>query len=135
MTVPRLVLPPHLRGVFFDRLWDTPRVWALPTPASWLAMDDLRWHLALTVWSTVRGEGRFDLAPAAVLAAPERHQRHWAKILSADLSHPLEMFRQAERWVILDGYHRLCRHQIAGHEQVPVRLHPEQLWPCIAPGC
>lgn len=118
-------LPEHLRGVFFDWRWETAKVWALPTPLAHLPLQDLAWHLDLTVWTTVRGEARFDLAPASVLARPEQHPRHWAKIREVDLSYPLELFRNGDRWVILDGYHRLCGHWIQGSRQVPVRLHPD----------
>jgi hypothetical protein len=121
----RVELPPRLRGVFFDWVWDTPKVWALPTETSLLAIDDLVWHLDLTVWTTVRGEARFDLAPATVLATPGAHVRHWRKIQSVDLAYPLELFRSGNRWVILDGYHRLCGHSLRGNSQVPVRLHPD----------
>jgi hypothetical protein len=124
-AIQRVVLPGHLRGVFFDWVWETTKVWSLPTPKSYLPLRDLVWHLDLTVWTTVRGESRFDLAPATVLARPAVHTRHWEKIQKADLSHPLELFRNGERWVILDGYHRLGRHWLQQSGQVPVRLHPD----------
>ena len=123
-SMKRLPLPVHLQGLFFDWLWDTTMVWSLPTPVSQLPFENLAWHLGLTVWSTVRGEPRFDLAPATVLAAPSAHARHWAKIQNADLSYPLELFDHGGRWVILDGYHRLCRHYLSQTQQVPVRFHP-----------
>jgi hypothetical protein len=124
-TLDRLSLPIHLQGLFFDWLWETERVWSLPTPVSHLPVEDLAWQLDLTVWTTVRGQPLFDLAPAQVLAAPAAHPRHWAKIQSVDLSYPLELFQNGRRWVILDGYNRLCRHHLSRSEQVPVRLHPD----------
>jgi hypothetical protein len=124
--IERLELPSHLRGVFFDWLWETSKVWSLPTPTSYLSLQDLTWHLDLTVWTTVKGKPRFDLAPATVLAAPELHTRHWGKIQEADLSYPLELFRNGHRWVILDGYHRLARHYLQRNHQIPVRLHPDE---------
>jgi hypothetical protein len=114
--------------VFFDGRWETSKVWSLPTPASSVLLADLAWHLDLTVWTTVRGESRFDLAPATVLAAPALHPRHWTKILTADLFCPLELFRNGDRWVIIDGYHRLCGHQLRASHEVPVRLHPGEYW-------
>jgi hypothetical protein len=121
----RTELPAHLQGVFFDWLWETTKIWSLPTPTSHLPFEDLAWHLDLTVWTTVRGESRFDLAPATVLSKPGHHPRHWAKIRRAELSYPLELFRSRNRWVIIDGYHRLCGHWLQGNSQIPVRLHPD----------
>jgi hypothetical protein len=129
----RLELPSHLRGVFFDWRWETTKVWSLPTPTSHLPLCDLIWHLDLTVWTTMRGEPRFDLAPATVLADPARHARHWRKIQEADVSYPLELFRNSERWVILDGYHRLACHSVRRNGQVPVRLHPHAYRDLIRP--
>ena len=129
-----VALPERLRGVFFDRRWETSKVWRLPTPAQRIPFTELAWHLELTVWTTVRGEARWDLSPRMVLQHPELHERRWRKILGADLSFPLEMFRQGGRWVVLDGYHRLARHHIEGRAQVEVRLHPDDCWPMVRPG-
>ena len=117
-------LPAQLRGVFFDWRWETAKVWALPTPVSRLPLGALAWQLELTVWTTVPGKPRFDLSPATVLAHPDQHARHWRKIQGVDLVHPLELFRNGDRWVILDGYHRLARHWLAQTREIAVRLHP-----------
>jgi hypothetical protein len=122
----RLKLPETLQGVFFDFLWDTRKVWLLPTEPAVVAFDDLAWLLDLTVWTTVPGEARFDLAPRAVLENPGRFPNRWRRILEADLMYPLEMFRSRQgRWVILDGYHRLARHQVERARNIPVRMHPD----------
>jgi hypothetical protein len=125
----RLALPEPLKDVFFDFLWDTQQVWSLPTEASTVAFDQLAWLLELPVWTTVPGEPRFDLTPRHVLEDPARFPARWQRILAVELKYPLEMFRSGEdgegRWVILDGYHRLARHQVEETHDVPVRLHPE----------
>jgi hypothetical protein len=131
VTDTRIELPYHLHGVFFDRLWETSKVWRLPTEAQALPLENLRWQLDLRVWTTVPGETRWDLSPRMVLRRPHLHARHWKKILSADLTFPLEMFRQDGRWVVLDGYHRLARHDLEEREMVLVRLHPDDCWPAI----
>ena len=122
----RVELPESLQGIFFDFLWETSKAWALPTETTVMSLDALSWHLRLSVWSTVRGQPRFDLAPATVLRTPDAFPEHWRKILAADLSYPLEMFRNGQRWVVLDGYHRLARHHVEGIDVVRVRLHPDE---------
>ena len=120
-------LPEQLRGVFFDFIWDTRKSWLLPTEASVVPFDQLTWLLDLPVWTTVPGEPRFDLAPYTVLEQPERFPQRWQRILAVDSSYPLEMFRNDRgQWVILDGYHRLARHQVEAVRYVMVRLHPDQ---------
>jgi len=132
LTIERIELPQRLRGVFFDRIWETSKVWALPTPAELMSFDELRWHLDLTVWTTVRGEARWDLSPSMVLSQPDLHPRRWERILGVDVSFPLEMFRQGNRWVLLDGYHRLARCLVERRSTVAVRLHSDEHWSAIA---
>jgi hypothetical protein len=127
----RLYLPDRVRGRFFDAVWGTGKIWSLPTEATSLPLDELAWHLDLTVWSTQPGVPLFDLAPREVLSAPSDHPRHWARVIAADVSWPLEMFRRDDRWVIIDGYHRLVRHCSNGSPIVPVRLHPDSAWAAI----
>ena len=130
----RLALPSHLQGVFFDTVWETSKLSALPTPASTVTLDELEWQLDLTVWSTVPGQPRFDLSPHVVLASPDAFARQWARIFDADLVHPLELFANCGRWVIVDGYHRLAKHWLRSSRTVPVRLHPAALWRTVRPG-
>jgi hypothetical protein len=122
-----LPLPSHLQGVFFEFIWDTQKVWQLPTAPSLVPLSELAWLLDLTVWTTVPREPRFDLAPSTVLAHPERFSARWQRIQSVDLSFALEMFRNANgQWVILDGYHRLAKHHLSRSINVPVRLHSDE---------
>lgn len=127
----RIELPERLRGVFFDRLWDTSKVWRLPTPAELLPLDQLEWQLDLPVWTTVVGEARWDLSPRMVLKAPDAHPRRWQRILRVDLSFPLELFRRGEQWIVLDGYHRLARYHLEARTTVYARLHPDECWAAI----
>jgi hypothetical protein len=128
-----LDLPPVLQGIFFDFRWETSRVWLLPTAVEEVSLTSLVWHLDLTVWSTVPGEPRFDLAPRTVLANPRAFPKHWRKIEMADVTYALEMFENGGRWVILDGYHRLARHWLSGIPVVRVRRHPEEAKGAIRP--
>ena len=124
--IEQMHLPEPLRGVFFNFLWDARKAWSLPTESSIVARDQLAWLLDLPVWTTVPGEARFDLKPRTVLERPEEFPVRWRRILATNLMYPLEMFRNDQGlWVILDGYHRLARHQLEGTRDIPVRLHPD----------
>jgi hypothetical protein len=129
----RLTLPNHLQGVFFDSVWETSKIWALPTAVSTLTLDQLAWHLQLSVWSSVPGQPLFDLSPQTVLSSPDGFARHWTKLFKADSRRPLELFENRGRWVIVDGYHRLAKHWLRSTEVVPVRLHPTALWSAVRP--
>ena len=129
----RLELPHHLRGVFFDWLWETTKVWSLPTSTCRLPFGYLKWHLGLTVWTTVRASH-----VSTLRQQPSWRTRHatlvtGGKSKDADLSYPLELFRHGKRWVILDGYHRLAGHSVRRNDQVPVRLHSDEYRDLIRP--
>lgn len=130
----KIELPLALRGVFFSHRWENSRIWALSTPTTVISMKALEWHLDLPVWTTVGGEPLFDLAPRSVLSSPTEHPKRWERIGSVDLSHPLEMFKNGERWVIVDGYHRLARLKLEGASEARVRMHPDDAWDSVSSG-
>jgi hypothetical protein len=127
------MVPEALRGVFFHDeagrwlRWHTDKLWALPTPATQLRATDLWWHLELPVWPSAPPSRLFDLKPSDVLRAPAQFPDHWQRLVSAELNYPLELFESFGRWVIMDGYHRLARHQLEGSKTILVRCH-EQKW-------
>ena len=45
------VVPVCLRDVMLDVLWSHERLWALDLPVERVAVDELRWQLALPWWS------------------------------------------------------------------------------------
>jgi hypothetical protein len=122
-----LALPASLQGVFFPFRWDKQALWALPTPASGLALTELEWHLDLPVWSTQPPQPLFDLRPRDVIAQPAIHAQHWQRILAAPLEYALDLFEYNGRWVVMDGYHRLAKHLVLQAKEVPARLHPAQM--------
>lgn len=126
-----VALPPALQGIFFSHRWENSRIWALSTLTTTVPMKDLMWHLELPVWTTVPGEPLFDLAPAQVLRDPDARPERWDRIRSVDTSYPLEMFKNGERWVIVDGYHRLARLRVEGASEVKVRMHPDDYWDSV----
>lgn len=96
----------------------------MPTPATLLPLAELDWHLDLPVWSTQPPQPLFDLRPHDVIAQPALHAQHWQRILAAPLAYALDLFEYNGRWTIMDGYHRLAKHHVLGHAEVPARLHP-----------
>jgi hypothetical protein len=86
--------------------------------------DDLWWLLDLPVWPTDPPARIFDLAPASVLRNPDLYPNRWNRILAADPGYPIELYRYNNRWIILDGYHRLARLFLEERASARVRLHP-----------
>ncbi len=124
-------IPPEMRGYYFDFNWSNERIWALDVPVGVVPVRDLAWHLDIPIWSTVRGEPRFDLHPRAVLKDPVSHAFHTERMLGADTRYPLELMWTGERFVILDGIHRLARLVHERAESARVRRIPRAAIPLI----
>ena len=86
-------------------------------------------HLDLPYW---RDGGRpFQITPAQVKADPARYQEQYKRTMVADLAHPLDLLFRNDRWVILDGVHRLLKADVLGLSQVRVRPVSAAMLPLI----
>jgi hypothetical protein len=118
-------LPPHrlfaeipaaLRDWLLPIDWERDRLWALDLARRHVPRAELRWHLDLPWW---RGDGTwFQVTPREFLAQPKAHPEHTERVANADLSYPLHVIRRRERWLILDGIHRLVKAEILGLDQI-----------------
>ncbi len=126
-----LHLPAALQGIFFPFLWDKQALWQLPTVPTAVSLSALEWHLDLPVWSTHPPNPLFNLRPCDVIDHPQLHAGHWARIQTADMNYPIDMFQNNGRWVIMDGYHRLARHVVHNSKSVLIRKHPDELLPLV----
>jgi len=111
-------IPAELRAWLLPIDWDRDRLWALDLPRRRVPRAELRWHLDLPWW---RGDGTwFQVTPREFLAQPKAHPEHAERVANADLSYPLHVIRRRERWLILDGIHRLVKAEILGLDQITV---------------
>jgi hypothetical protein len=68
---------------------------------------ELEWALKLRLWDGVSGP--FSLAPNEVMETPRLYPERWRTTLGVDLRHPIVLAEKGNRWVLLDGYHRLLK--------------------------
>ena len=127
-------LPPELREFYFDFDWDNQKTWSLTLPVETVPISELEWHLDLPIWSSVRGLPLFDLVPRDVLRRLAAHRHHREKLKKADVSFPIDMMWSEDRYVILDGIHRLAKLKIQGAVHVKVRKIPREMIPDIQKG-
>ena len=111
-------IPTALCGWLLPIDWDRERLWALDLPRRSLELEDLRWHFDLPWW---RRDGIwFQVTPREFLADPTAHPEHAGRVANADLSYPLHVVRRRQRWLILDGIHRLVKAQMLGLSEIHV---------------
>ena len=129
--VVRPEIPVAMRGFYFDFNWSNALVWALEAPVEEVPLAELIWHLEIPIWSTVLGESRFDLKPRDVLHDPSLHPVHYQRLLDVDTRYPLDSMWTTDRFVILDGIHRLARLAREGAQTARVRRIPRSDIPRI----
>jgi len=60
------------------------------------------------------------VTPLEFLAHPRAHPEHADRVAKADLSYPLHVIRRHDRWLILDGIHRLVKAEMRGLSDISV---------------
>lgn len=117
-----------MRDWYFPFDWCPERLWALDVQTETMDMSELRWHFDTPLWATAKGR-HFDLNPIEVLRNPGRYPRHDDKIDRCDTSYPIDMMFTVDRLAIIDGVHRLAKHEKQGLNQVKVRIIPREMIP------
>lgn len=115
-------VPEIIRTYWYAVDWDAKALWALDLPVEPLAIAELVWQLDAPVWSD--GEADYTVTPLAVLADPERHATLHARMNAADISYPIEVTFLKDRWLVLDGIHRLLKCHRDGAAVMFVRKVP-----------
>ncbi len=125
--------PQIIKDVGFDFSWDERKVWQLVLPAEDMSIEELTWHFDIPfIWS--KPDGYYDVTPSEVLEYPKRHPEEYERTMQADTSHPIDIMLWRNRWLILDGLHRLMKQAAQGKRVVRVRKVPQSAIPLITKG-
>lgn len=123
-------LPAIIKEVGFDFSWDERKVWELDVPTEEISIEELTWHFDVPfIWS--RPDGYYDVNPSEVIEYPDQHPEEYERTMQADTSYPIDIMYWRERWLILDGLHRLMKQSIEGAETIQVRKILESAIPLI----
>ena len=117
-------VPPEIAEVGFDFDWNNKKLWTIDLPVEEMPVDELTWHFDLPFWRD--GEQWFVVKPKDVLLNPNKYPEHRDRIQKCDLSHPLHIMWHKERWVFLDGMHRLAKAVQIGMKTVQVKKFPQE---------
>ncbi|CAN5122117.1 hypothetical protein BH09PAT3_BH09PAT3_4940 [soil metagenome] len=123
-------LPNHIQKYAFDFRWDNEKIWALNIPTEKMSIDELVWHFDVA-WLHTPGE-RFNLTPAKIMQNPDIYPEQYRRTLESDLSYPIDVMFHKDRWLILDGLHRLMKSVSQGRTQVRVHKIPHSMIPMIS---
>lgn len=113
--------------------WEDEKLWSLDIPTSKLNIKDLEWHFDCPFWEHDNGE-RFVVTPREVLEKVEGTKKEQYKVQVADTKFPINIYFNKNKWLILDGIHRLVKLYQEGVEEVNVRVVTEEKLPSILSG-
>lgn len=107
---------------WFDFDWDEEKVWELDVEPESMPLGRLEWHLDVPLWEYEGESNR--VTPREVLKAPDEYPDYYEDIMQTDVSYPIDIMWWKNRWMILDGVHRLAKSLHEDKEKVPVRKIP-----------
>lgn len=102
----------------FDFHWNEEDIWNLSYPMEELDIRELTWHLYYPFWNN------YTLRPIDVINNKDLYTEEYNRIINSDLSYPIDIMGNYDRWVILDGLHRLSKYYILNERKVQVRRIP-----------
>lgn len=123
-------VPKIIKDVGFDFNWKEEKVWALNVPVEEMEISELEWHFDVPFWNTP--SGYYDLTPNQVLSEPKKYKEEFERTMKADLIYPLDIMFWKNRWLLLDGLHRLVKAKQLGMEKVKVRKITQESIPLIS---
>ena len=122
-------LPKIIEEVGFDFHWSEEKVWKLNVPVEEMPISELGWHFDVPFWFTENGF--YDLKPREVIENPEKWKKEYDRTMNSNLDYPLDIMYWKNRWLLLDGLHRLVKAKILKLESVKVRKIPKEAIPLI----
>ena len=117
------------------RFWKLGRreVMALKIPTTKLNIKELEWHLDCPFWVHDNGE-RYTVTPRDVLEKEEGTQTEQDNVENANTLYPIDIYFNKDKWLILDGIHRLVKLYKENVQEVDVRIVTDKQLPRILSG-
>jgi len=103
--------------------WDVEAIWALDLPVEDMDVARFLWIMDVPIWP-LNGVG-YQITPTQVMNAPEQYAVEFARVNAASLKYPIDVYFNKDRWMILDGVHRLAKALSLGKSKMRVRVVPK----------
>lgn len=89
--------------------WNQSRLFALELNSTPLSLSTLDHLLTVPIWRSTNQSGLFSVTGREILASPGTYKDHWNRVIAADISYPIILYRRGDLTILLDGYHRLLK--------------------------
>lgn len=112
--------PKNLEEVGFDIYLDTAKLRDLPLPIEQIKVEDLTWCFEYPVWEK-DGTDDWNLTPWEVVKNEAGTIEHRKRVNEVDLLCPIIVIFHKDKWVVLDGIHRLVKAYELGNKTIEAK--------------
>jgi hypothetical protein len=110
--------------------WSDEKLWALEEPVAEIEVEELIWHFDVPFWENDEGV-RWTVSPWDVIKKAPGSQKELARVAAASLEYPIDLLFNKDKWLVLDGLHRLVKAYLSGQAKVNCRKIPRDRLPDI----
>lgn len=116
--------PKSIQSVDISFKKDDKKIQELDLPVEEIDIDKLLWHFDYPFWEK-EGTNDWNLTAWELIKNPEGEPTHYKRVRDVNLLFPLQIMWYKNRWLLLDGLHRLVKAYVQGKKKVKVRIVPE----------
>lgn len=126
-------VPKEIQEHGLDFHWDNQKVWSLDMSVEEMDISEIEWMTELPFWwKDAAGNTFAAVSPKDAMRNLDLYPNHRDRIMNADTSYPIDIMKNHnDRWLILDGLHRLMQLIAKGERKIKVRKIPREMIPLI----
>lgn len=113
--------PKILTDAGYEIYCDVKKIQALNLPVVDFEIDKLIWNFDLPFWEK-DGTDDWNLTPRDVIDKTDGSMGHQERVEQADLQFPILLLNKNDKWLIIDGVHRLVKAFQARHKTIKAKI-------------
>jgi len=118
-------IPKILREAGYEIYCDAERLSTLDIPVIDFKIKDLVWNFDLPLWGK-DGES-WNLTPWDAINKVSRSESQQKRVKNVDMKYPILILEKNDKWLIVDGVHRLVRAYLDGQQTIQAKIISEDL--------
>jgi hypothetical protein len=113
--------PKILTDAGYEIYCDVKKIQTLDLPVVDFEIDKLIWNFDLPFWEKDETDD-WNLTPRDVINKIDGSAGHQERVDQADLQFPILLLNKEDKWLIIDGVHRLVKAFLAGDKTIKVKI-------------
>lgn len=105
---------------------DESKLWAVDIPVEEIPISEIEYNLDIP-YLEKEGTDDWNLTIRMLINNLEKEPTHAEKVKKADLQYPIDIYLHKDKWILLDGVHRLAKAVLKGQERIKVRRVSEKI--------